>query len=434
MIRILYDLSYATRGASGIPGDCRSVGRILSSSEQLETSFVIFPKSYVPKHVISSVKIPIYANYIGSSLRRQSTRSALPVKLERMLLLIQATSRLRKIGMIRVEDPIRKRALIQLGIPETNIKKISKLYIPRISVPARFIRPLRNRMYKLKIRDFDFYIQQQIDPISIPRGIKHVVRLHDILPMTHPELFDDIAIRAFSKGLMGLLKNKNIIWVLDSESAAEEFTKLFNRKSFCIPCEVGSHFENDFKVGEKKNQIVMVNTIEPRKQVRFAIETFLEAKRENLITSINKLIIIGSQGWIESQLWDDLIESKFGPDIEFIPDASVSTVRAKVAESKYVLSASLAEGFGLPPLEGMLLGSKPILSSIPQHHETVRDFGIYFDPTSSSSLRQALIVADQYCSKFEVNHEAINHVRSEFGPERIRLMWIELLTSVREFS
>jgi glycosyltransferase involved in cell wall biosynthesis len=55
-----------------------------------------------------------------------------------------------------------------------------------------------------------------------------------------------------------------------------------------------------------------------------------------------------------------------------------------------VVSASRAEGFGIPLVEGMTLGTPAVVSDIPIFREIGGDAAIYFDPESPSSIAAAV--------------------------------------------
>jgi glycosyltransferase involved in cell wall biosynthesis len=61
-----------------------------------------------------------------------------------------------------------------------------------------------------------------------------------------------------------------------------------------------------------------------------------------------------------------------------------------ITESRALISASLYEGFNLPPLEAQSLGVPVILSDIPVHREIYGDSALYFNLDSIDELEVAL--------------------------------------------
>jgi len=114
--------------------------------------------------------------------------------------------------------------------------------------------------------------------------------------------------------------------------------------------------------------------------------------------------------------------------LEGAPDFELEKV---YSESKILLSTSAAEGFGLPPLEGMAHGCIPVVSNIPQHHETVGDLGFYFDGEDPNCVALKIGEAVNALSAQDVSipSRLIDHVRSNYSDQVISGMWKNLLTS-----
>ena len=427
-VRILYDISYATRGFSGIPGETRSVARMFSLLFGTNCEFILFPKSYVPRGKKASQEIPILATYAGNALRSNASRSFMPSLVQRFLSLLQSISPKRTIHYFKLNPELSHGAFDYLSISEC---KGSDLHIATISLIVRFARPKRLKSFKIKSKNYDFFIQQQIDPISVSKNTKHIVRLHDILPITFPQFFDSISVDTFRRGLEVMLKDKNIIWVFDTKSTSLEFQKLFgaDRNVTWIPCEVGSNFSRDYSIQVKEeNLAVMINTIEPRKNIIKTVEAFKLAKKSQRIPDDYKLAVLGSKGWQSEDLYMALLNGDFGADVIFINSPTYTEVAQFLQRAKILVSASVAEGFGLPPLEGMLFGCIPVISDIPQHRETVGNHGFFFGD-SQEDLVSALACGHLKASESTTNDLMVlqNYVKENFGPEQISKLWKNLL-------
>jgi alpha-1,2-rhamnosyltransferase len=262
----------------------------------------------------------------------------------------------------------------------------------------------------------------------------HIVRLHDILPITNPEYFSKIARKAFSTSLKKMLKNREIIWVMDTKANADQFRKLFgtDRKVEVIPCVVIGPSGNEVcKIKLQDKRYLSVNTIEPRKNVGLIIRAFLVSKEQGFIEPSSKLIIAGTYGWLEEILIEDLRNGKFGEEIVFIESPDEFELMELYSESHFLISASSAEGFGLPPLEGMSFGCIPIVSDIDQHRETIGNRGIYFE-LNEQSLVAALKEAEEKTahSTFDIQGELSQYVWSKFSLTIVANQWERLLLDI----
>jgi glycosyltransferase involved in cell wall biosynthesis len=309
-------------------------------------------------------------------------------------------------------------------------KSEHSIFLLSISYLSRFARANFLGPFRMGTKGYDFFIQQQADPISVSKRTKHIVRLHDFLPISHPQFFDQNGVKVFTKSLRVMLKGQNKIWVMDSNQTAENFKTYFGEdlNVHVIPCvvKVKTQIEPNLL---RKNQVCMVNTIEPRKRVGLAIAGFREAKTAGLIPEDWEFVIVGNEGWQERSLVGNLKKQLFGSDIRFMEGAPDFELEKIYAESKIILSTSAAEGFGLPPLEGMAHGCFPVVSDIPQHRETVGNLGLYLEGDGprdvANKLSEAVALLQKSNSDFSKN--LIEHVKLKYSEEVISVMWQSLL-------
>ncbi|MEN9741548.1 MAG: hypothetical protein RIR66_504, partial [Actinomycetota bacterium] len=363
-------------------------------------------------------------------------RSALPNSFISAAIFLQSLSSKRKVKIVQLDRAESKHIIDSLKLRlENPARDKIDVFILTLSYLARFARPKILRPFRIDTKEYNFFIQQQIDPIEISKSTVHIVRLHDILPITHPEFFDEVAVLAFSKSLQIMLKGREKIWVMDSQSSANEFKNLFGKdiQTRIIPCVVESSEAKNCECKKKLNQICMVNTIEPRKRVGLAIEAFKMAKNKGFIPMDWNFVIVGSEGWQESQLVSNLRKDAFGSDVIFIENATNSIVESVYCESKIVFSTTVAEGFGLPPLEGMQHGCLPVVSNIPQHRETIGEYGMYFNSATPKEIAQVLneAVTKIQGSEMKLTEDLKLHVREKYSFKTISQNWLELINALK---
>jgi len=437
ILKILYELTYATRGQSGIPRDAASVARMLVNEKEFETDLVLNPRTHIQRSIFKQPKENWESDVLGSALRREPGRSVLPPIFTSGLILLQSLSFKRKVPVHFLSEKMNLNALEHLKLPKLNgAHSNTRVAMLSISYLARFARPVFLKPFKLSTSNYDVFIQQQVDPINVGNKTIHVVRLHDFLPVTHPQLFDQNAVKIFTKSLRIMLKGKKKIWVMDSERTAKDFKEYFGVELDVrvIPCSITPAKSGSAQItAARKNQICIVNTIEPRKRVSLAISGFREAKSLGKLSPDWELIIIGAEGWQEGNLASGLRKGVFGKDIIFKENAADFELQQVLSESKIVLSAAAAEGFGLPPLEGMINGCIPVVSDIPQHRETVRENGLYFsgdDPTAiANALKEASLLIEQ--NGPEIATKLREYVEANYSEKVIGKMWLDFIRTLR---
>jgi glycosyltransferase involved in cell wall biosynthesis len=438
ILKILYELTYATRGQSGIPRDAASVAKMLVNEKEFETELVLNPRTYIRRSIFKLPKENWESDVLGSALRREPGRSVLPPIFTSGLILLQSLSFKRKISFYFLSEKLNLNALDHLKLPKLNgALTNTRVALMSLSYLARFARPAFLKPFMLSTSEYDVFIQQQVDPMNVGKNTIHVVRLHDFLPVTHPQLFDQNAVKIFTKSLRVMLKGNKKIWVMDSERTAKEFKEYFGADLDVrvIPCSITpSKSGGAQNTVQRKNQICIVNTIEPRKRVSLAISGFREAKSLGKLSPDWELVIIGAEGWQEGNLASGLRKGVFGKDIIFKESATDFELQQVFSESKIVLSAAVAEGFGLPPLEGMINGCIPVVSDIPQHRETVRENGLYFsgdDPTAiADALKEACLLIEQ--NGPEIATKLREFVEANYSEKVIGKMWLDFIKSLKK--
>lgn len=431
MVKILYEMTYATRGQSGIPRDAKSLAQILLNNQSVDADFLLNPRSYTKKKRSSNQVSHWVSNELGDALRREPGRSAIPSVFISALILFQSFSPQNTIFRLKLDSKQVMNVFDFLKLKVgTDTKKSHSIYLLSISYLARFARASFLGPFKVATKDYDFFIQQQADPIKVSRRTKHIVRLHDFLPISHPQFFDQNGVKVFSKSLRVMLKGQDKIWVMDSNQTAKDFKTYFGESLnvHVIPCVVkvtkqgGNHLF-------RKNQICMVNTIEPRKRVGLAIAGFREAKTAGLIPEDWEFVIVGNEGWQEKNLVGNLKKQFFGSDIRFVEGAPDFELEKIYAQSKILLSTSAAEGFGLPPLEGMAHGCFPVVSDIPQHRETVGEYGLFFEGENPTNVARKISEAVEIIENGDTGlpELLVEHVKTNYSEEVIAKKWSALI-------
>jgi glycosyltransferase involved in cell wall biosynthesis len=435
-MKILYEITYAARGQTGIPRDTKALAGILLNLDGLQSDLILNPRGYTRRKNKNKRDLRWASNELGDALRNEPGQTILPSRVLSALTVLQSFSPRRLVHMLQLNRMHLSNVFSFLHLEPTFKQKYeSQVLLLMITYASRFVRPGYLKPFRIKTSGYDIFIQQQVDPICVSKKTTHIVRLHDILPISHPQYFNQNAVEIFTKSLSIMLKGSRKIWVMDTQHSANEFKEYFGNELDVriVPCVVQAkklHAEIQMK---KLNQICLVNTIEPRKRTKIAIDGFIEAKREALLPQDWQLVIVGKEGWQEKSLAENLRGQVFGSDIVFKENCSDFDLDKVYSESKIVLSATAAEGFGLTPLEGMAYGCLPVVSDIPQHHETIQDLGLYFEVDSPQRLAEKLGLALEILSENEldVSKKLMKHVRTNYSEELISKKWLDLLLGVQ---
>jgi glycosyltransferase involved in cell wall biosynthesis len=251
-------------------------------------------------------------------------------------------------------------------------------------------------------------------PMRIP-GAKNIYTLHDLVPLRLPYTTLDNK-RRYYKLISMLLKRADHIATV-SETSKKDICNLFNYpehkvtntyQSVEIPDKyllkdermVKDEVEGTFKL-KYKEYFLFYGAIEPKKNVARIIEGYLSANVKA------PLVLVGKSAWKSEQelrlLNDQTI--RYLEQIEnniFMRDrvlrvdyAPFPLLVSLVRGAKGVIFPSLYEGFGLPVLEAMKLGTPVISSTDGSIPEIAGDAAILVDPYDANAIANAVRSMDE---------------------------------------
>ena len=137
---------------------------------------------------------------------------------------------------------------------------------------------------------------------------------------------------------------------------------------------------------KRKDFILTVGTLEPRKNFKRIIEAYISLRTEEKIS--DKLIIVGKKGW----LFDDIltIPGAFQDDIIFKGYVSEDELIRLFQLARFFIYPSMYEGFGLPILEAMACGCPVITSNTSSMPEVAGDAASLVDPYRIEEIKNAM--------------------------------------------
>src|SRR5205823_1812943 len=112
---------------------------------------------------------------------------------------------------------------------------------------------------------------------------------------------------------------------------------------------------------------VVLSTIEPRKNHELLLRLW-QRLAERHGAAAPRLVLVGHRGW-ENDAVFKLLDSLRGnsPHVVECPDLDDAALAAVLRGARALLSPSFAEGFGLPVVEALALGTPAIASDIAAH-------------------------------------------------------------------
>ena len=197
---------------------------------------------------------------------------------------------------------------------------------------------------------------------------KSVVTIHDIAFIRYPQTLEPRNLQYLTAQIKQTGQNSDRI-IAVSEFTAREIHELLDvprERIVAIHEGLPDGFAQPAKpvVDEARRRLrlerpylLMVGTMEPRKNMAFLVEVF-----EKLSDFDGDLVIAGRYGWKYEPILKRIVHSPRANRIRHLEYVDERFLPALYAGAELFVFPSLYEGFGFPPLEAMACGT-PVLSS-----------------------------------------------------------------------
>jgi glycosyltransferase involved in cell wall biosynthesis len=135
--------------------------------------------------------------------------------------------------------------------------------------------------------------------------------------------------------------------------------------------------------------ILFVSTIEPRKNLIGLIEAFDQLKRTQKID--HDLVLVGQKGWLYEPIFERIARSPYRDSIYHLDYLDDDLVAEFYKRADVFVYPSHYEGFGMPVLEAMTLGTPVICSNNSSLPEVAGDAAVMIDSIDEIAIADAII-------------------------------------------
>lgn len=132
---------------------------------------------------------------------------------------------------------------------------------------------------------------------------------------------------------------------------------------------------------DRKQQVVFLGNLKKQKGLSTLIKAWNMAKEHGLQGM--KMVVIGNVDFKTKDNSIIQLLNEHHEDITFLRNATDQQVYDTLRESLALVSPSLYEGLGLPPMEAMYLGTQAIISDIPVYQEIYSTTNAIFFPVGN---------------------------------------------------
>lgn len=244
------------------------------------------------------------------------------------------------------------------------------------------------------------------DDVAQIKDIAKFTVIHDTIPYIFPDFFPDMKRNDYwFKHLMNGI-NKTDYYFATSMSTKNDILRFSNAEETNIfvtywgTSENFYHCDNKMKIDEVKRKynipldkryVFSLCTIEPRKNLIFAVKGFIEFIKKHDIKDL--IFVMGGTQWdffiskLEAEIKGAKDYLPYILRIGYVDDEDLSPL---YSDSEMTIYPSLYEGFGLPILEAMSCGTPVITSNVSSCPEVAGDAALTIDPHNIEELVAAI--------------------------------------------
>ena len=220
---------------------------------------------------------------------------------------------------------------------------------------------------------------------------KRVITLHDVAGFSNAEYHA----RKMSKIILNIKAHyaSKIITVSEfSKSEIVRYLKVKAEKVYVYPCparlddkgycDPKFDFGKFFPVLHSCDYFLFVGTIEPRKNIKLMVESFLRSSQPS---KGKKLVIVGKKGW-DFDL-NGYVEQAQSDSVIWLQNVDDREKGALIKNCAAFCYFSLYEGFGMPVLEALSLGCLVLTSNAGSIREYFSNYTIQIDPHKGDEIQ-----------------------------------------------
>lgn len=228
--------------------------------------------------------------------------------------------------------------------------------------------------------------------------VKPVFLVHDLLPVDYPEYFKPGYDRLFRRRFDTIVRHARGL-ITTTQVVADRVAREYRHRGLPLPPMRTVALPATLPASDptslsdpllaQAGYFLIVGTIEPRKNHLLLLNTWRQMIERG--GTPPKLVIVGARGWENEQVLDVLDRSArlrpFLIEAQGIGDEALATL---MANARALLCPSFAEGYGLPVVEALSVGTPVVASDIAVFREVSQGRALFRHPLDGPGWRSAI--------------------------------------------
>ncbi|MBY6240236.1 glycosyltransferase family 1 protein [Methylosinus sp. Sm6] len=236
------------------------------------------------------------------------------------------------------------------------------------------------------------------DWLSRRPDVRPVFFVHDLLPLDRPEFFRRGYERLFRRRLETILSHACAL-IATTTVVADRLEREISAHGrpappICVQPLASTLGEksagDDDPALAESPYFVAVSTLEPRKNHLLLLNVWRALAASGAPTP--KLVLVGGRGWENEAVVDMLRRCEaLRKAVRWVHDLSAPSLRRLLANANALLMPSFAEGYGMPVVEALALGTPAIVSDIASFREVARGSALFLSPIDGKGWSEAIL-------------------------------------------
>lgn len=278
--------------------------------------------------------------------------------------------------------------------------------------PNRYLLPLPVRISNFLLdyfpASFPLYLEPYLNFPHIVHGTNYnvypykqplkVITIYDLTCVKYPQYINSI-VRTYFQRIKQCLQWTDLVLTI-SESAKQdivEYLKVDPNRVYVTPLasryqsslKINPSWEDEINYDLSHPYLLFVSTIEPRKNITTLIAAFNYLKEKHKID--HNLLLVGRKGWRYQPIFQAIANSPWNKHIYHLDYLSDELVALLYKKADVFVYPSHYEGFGLPVLEAMTLGTPVVTSNTSSLPEVAGDAALLVNPNDPIELAESIL-------------------------------------------
>ncbi|MCZ8182160.1 MAG: glycosyltransferase family 1 protein [Beijerinckiaceae bacterium] len=254
--------------------------------------------------------------------------------------------------------------------------------------------------------------------------IAPVFLIHDVIPLDYPHFVAEETVTSHVRVMKKVARHARAL-IVPTASAGESIARRLQdwkappKPIHAVPLPIDDLFLSRIAPNpalQKHPYFVICGAIEPRKNHALLLDIWDGLVRD-YGAAAPRLVIAGAPGFRSDEVLARIAASPHLTDHVIAARGLSSPALAELmAGARAVLMPSFAEGFGLPPVEAMALGTPALVSDIPAHHDANGDWALFRAPDDHAGWKQDILRLSQDGAEYLALKQRLSQFRPANWP------------------